>query len=79
MLRFGVIGTNFISDWFVGACAGRAEVTAVYSRHPDTGERFAAEHGITRATTKMDEMIDAADRSTSPARSAPTTSRRSRP
>ena len=61
MLRFGVIGTNFISDWFVGACAGRAEVAAVYSRHPDTGEKFAADHGIARATTKMDEMFAAVD------------------
>ncbi|QIK71947.1 Gfo/Idh/MocA family oxidoreductase [Propioniciclava coleopterorum] len=61
MLRFGVIGTNFISDWFVGACAGRADVTAVYSRNPDTAKAFASRHGIEKATTKLDEMIAAVD------------------
>jgi scyllo-inositol 2-dehydrogenase (NADP+) len=48
MLRFGVIGTGFISDWFmdgISHCAC-AEVTAVCSRSSSRGETFAARHNI---------------------------------
>lgn len=61
MLRFGVIGTNFISDWFVGACAGRAEVASVFSRDPATGSAFAGRHGIAGVAGSLEELIDGVD------------------
>ncbi len=64
MVRFGVIGTNFISDWFVGACArtdGAAVPTAVYSRAEGTGSAFAARHGIREVFTDLSQMCRAVD------------------
>ena len=48
-LRFGVIGTNFISDWLLEGAAKdtRFEVTAIYSRSQDTADTFAEKHNIT--------------------------------
>jgi len=47
-LRIGIVGTNFISDWFYEAArdASGVQVEAVYSRKLDTGEAFAKKHGI---------------------------------
>lgn len=64
MLKFGIIGTNFISEWFAAACrvsGGRAEATAVYSRTMAKGEEFAAAQGIGQAFDNLDAMIDAVD------------------
>lgn len=63
-LRFGVVGTNFISDWFVQACArtnGRAVPTAVLSRSRETGEAFAARNGIEAVFTDPDAMAAEVD------------------
>lgn len=64
MLRFGIIGTNFISEWFVAACrsaGGRAEPTAVYSRDLGRGRAFAAKIGAEDAFDDLDAMIAAVD------------------
>lgn len=47
-IRFGTIGTNFISDTFAEAVAltDYAEIVSVYSRSHETGSAFAAKHGI---------------------------------
>ena len=47
-LRFGIIGTNFISDWLLEGAAedSRFEVAAIYSRSPDTANAFAVNHNI---------------------------------
>ena len=46
-MTFGIIGTNFISDWFVSALPyADARPTAVYSRKRETGDAFAKKHGI---------------------------------
>ncbi|MDO5698031.1 MAG: Gfo/Idh/MocA family oxidoreductase [Dermatophilus congolensis] len=63
-LRFGIVGTNFISEWFTRACGrtnGIAEATAVLSRRSETGEAFAREHGIGRVFTDLTEMCEAVD------------------
>ncbi len=63
-LRFGVIGTNFISDWFVQACGrtgGRAVAAAVLSRARASGESFAAKHGIGAVFGDLDAMAAAVD------------------
>ena len=41
MLRFGIIGTNFITEWFVAACQatnGRVTAAAVCSRDLARGQ-----------------------------------------
>ncbi len=63
-LRFGVVGTNVISDWFVQACGrtgGRARVSAVVSRATATGTSFAARHGIAGVFTDVDSLTAEVD------------------
>ncbi len=59
MLKFGVIGTNFISDRFAEAAATveGAEVSAVYSRGTETGRAFADKHGIKNVFDSLDGML----------------------
>lgn len=47
-VRFGIIGTNFITDWILEAAREelRFEATAVCSRSRETGQAFALKHGI---------------------------------
>ena len=51
-LRFGVIGTNFVSDWLLeGAVEDpRFEVAAIYSRSQDTANAVSYTH-LTLPTT----------------------------
>lgn len=58
-MRFGIIGTNFISKEFVSACrkADGAAVQTVFSRQTATGEAFMAAHGIARAVTSLEELL----------------------
>lgn len=48
-VRFGIIGTNFITDWILEAAREelRFEATAVCSRSRETGQAFALKHGYT--------------------------------
>ena len=57
-IRFGVIGTNFISDWvIVGARQDpRFELTAVYSRTQERADKFAAKHQIPYTFTSLEAM-----------------------
>ena len=59
-LKIGMIGTNFISDDFCEAAAlvPGAELFAVYSRKQETGDAFAARHGIPQVYTDYDEFLD---------------------
>ena len=59
-LKIGMIGTNFISDDFCEAAAQvpGAELSAVYSRKQETGDAFAARHGIPQVYTDYDEFLD---------------------
>lgn len=61
-LRFGIIGTNFISDWFCWAAreSGVAEPVAVFSRSEESGERFAAEHGLAEVHLSLESMLASA-------------------
>lgn len=58
MVRFGVIGTNWITDFFIEA--GRElegfEVTAVYSRTEERAKAFADTHQIPLRFTNLREM-----------------------
>lgn len=58
-MRFGIIGTNFISKEFVSACrkVDGAAAEIVLSRQKATGEAFAAAHGIACAVTSPEELL----------------------
>ena len=59
-MKIGIIGTNFISDAFCEAAAlvPGAELFAVYSRKQETGDAFAARHGIPQVYTDYEEFLD---------------------
>ena len=57
-VRFGVVGTNFISDWVIEGAREdpRFELVAVCSRSREHGGEFAARHSIAHVFTSLDEM-----------------------
>lgn len=64
MLTFGIVGTNFISEWFADACRatnGQAAAIAVCSRDLDRAKQFAAKIGADLAFDDLGAMIDAVD------------------
>ncbi|MBR4996005.1 MAG: Gfo/Idh/MocA family oxidoreductase [Alistipes sp.] len=58
-VRFGVVGTNFITDWVIAGAREdeRFELAAVYSRTRERGEEFAAKHNIPHVFTSFEEMV----------------------
>lgn len=58
-IRFGVVGTNFITDWVIEGAKqdSRFELAAVCSRHHDTATAFAKKHDIPHTFTSLDEMV----------------------
>ena len=57
-IRFGITGTNFISDWVVtgGLEDERFEPVAVCSRSAHTGQAFAQKYRIPHVFTSLEEM-----------------------
>lgn len=57
-VRFGVVGTNFITDWVIAGAKEdpRFSLAAVYSRTRERGEEFAAKHNIPHVFTSLEEM-----------------------
>ncbi len=57
-VRFGVVGTNFITDWVIAGAREdeRFELAAVCSRTRERGEEFAAKHNIPHIFTSLEEM-----------------------
>lgn len=57
-IRFGVVGTNFITDWVIAGARQdeRFELAAVYSRTQETADAFAAKHQIPHTFTSLEEM-----------------------
>jgi predicted dehydrogenase len=57
-IRFGVTGTNFITDWVIegGREDPRFELSAVCSRSEDTARSFAARHQIPHTFTSLEQM-----------------------
>ena len=60
MVRFGIIGRNFIVDMMLEAMAAVPEVrpAAIYSRSLSDAEAFKAKHGLTFATDSLEELAD---------------------
>ncbi len=59
MIKIGVIGSNFVSDWMCETLNASAdfELAAVYSRTQETGDVFAAKHGIPLVYTDMEAFL----------------------
>lgn len=59
-VRFGVVGTNFITDWVIAGARQdeRFELVAVYSRTRERANEFAAKHGIPYTFTSLEEMAE---------------------
>lgn len=57
-VRFGVVGTNFITDWLIAGARQdpRFELTAVCSRTAERAQDFARRHGIPHTFTSLDDM-----------------------
>lgn len=58
-VRFGVVGTNFITDWVIDSARldPRFELSAVCSRSRGRGEEFALRHAIPHVFTSLEEMV----------------------
>ncbi|MGG0718413.1 Gfo/Idh/MocA family oxidoreductase [Robertmurraya massiliosenegalensis] len=58
MIRFGVIGTNWITDSFISAASEHPEfkLVAVYSRTEERAREFAGKHGVELTFTNLEEM-----------------------
>lgn len=57
-IRFGVVGTNFITDWVIAGAKQdeRFELTAVCSRTQERANEFAAKYDIPHTFTSLEEM-----------------------
>ncbi len=58
-LRFGVVGTNFITDWVIEGARedARFALSAVCSRTQERAEEFAAKYNIPHTFTSLEEMV----------------------
>lgn len=58
MIRFGVIGRNFVVDWLLGAMAQieGMEPVAICSRNEQTGREFAEKYHMQHVFTSVEEM-----------------------
>lgn len=59
MIKFGIIGTNWITQQFVEAAqaSNEYELTAVYSRHQDTATAFSEKNGGSQTFTALDDFF----------------------
>ena len=59
-VRFGVVGTNFITDWVIAGARQdeRFELAAVYSRTQERADEFAAKHQIPHTFTSLEAMAE---------------------
>src|SRR5574344_3121199 len=57
-IRFGIVGTNFITDWIIAASQQetRFELVAIYSRTQETADAYAVRHNIPYTFTSLEEM-----------------------
>ena len=59
-VRFGVVGTNFITDWVIAGAREdeRFELMGVCSRSEETARPFAAKHNIPHLFTSLEAMAE---------------------
>ena len=58
MLRFGIIGTSWITNSYVAGAldSGLWEFTAIYSRTEEKGLAFGKQYGVTNVFTDLEAM-----------------------
>ena len=64
MVRIGIVGTNYISEWFLAATkrtGGKVDPVAVYSRTQERADEFAQQQDIPLAFSDYGQMIEAVD------------------
>jgi scyllo-inositol 2-dehydrogenase (NADP+) len=63
MVRFGIIGTNWITDRLLEAAktVKDFELTAVYSRTSERAKEFASKYGVAKIFTNLDAMAVSED------------------
>ncbi|TJY42282.1 Gfo/Idh/MocA family oxidoreductase [Cohnella pontilimi] len=63
MIRFGVVGTNWITDQFIESARKVSDfsLSAVYSRTEERAAEFAAKHGVSRTFTDLGTMADSGE------------------
>lgn len=63
MLRFGTVGSGWITDEYIHGAkdSGLWELTAVYSRTEERGKEYAAKHGVGKVFTDFNEMAASPD------------------
>lgn len=59
-IRFGVVGTNFVTDWVIAGARQdpRFELAAVCSRTEPRAAEFAARHRIPHTFTSLERMVE---------------------
>lgn len=59
MIRWGLIGASTIArEWVIGAIrAAGGEVVSVMSSSAERGEAYAAQNGIAKAVTSVDDLV----------------------
>ncbi len=59
-IKFGIVGTNFITDWVIEAARldPRFELSAICSRTQEKADEFAAKHSIPYTFTSIEEMAE---------------------
>lgn len=62
-MRFGIIGTNFVTDWLLqaGACCPDFELTTVYSRTPERARQYADQYGAPFCCTSIESLAESAN------------------
>lgn len=60
MIRFAIIGTNFITDWFIEAAARVPEFCfySIYSRDENRAMAFGGKYGISRFYTQLEDLAE---------------------
>lgn len=63
MIRFAIVGTNWITRQFVDAAheSGKYKLTAVYSRSLDSAKAFTRDYPVEHLFTSLDEMAQCDD------------------
>ncbi|WP_342504777.1 Gfo/Idh/MocA family oxidoreductase [Sporosarcina sp. FSL K6-2383] len=62
-MKFGIIGTNWITDRFIAAANAHPEfsIGAIYSRAEETGKHFADKYDVKNVYTDMEKMFQSGD------------------
>ncbi|MCL2895871.1 Gfo/Idh/MocA family protein [Brenneria tiliae] len=58
MIRFGIVGTNWITRKFIDAAheTGKMKLTAIYARSPEKARQFQADYAVGALFSSLEEM-----------------------